>query len=122
VRDRRPGLRTDRLDPDARPRRHRRWEPKRLHPRLFSIADRLVRGCASHRAGHGPRRSPPRSPACRPSRPADQQTTTRNEHTRDPWDLAHPARQSGSQAQPHAEKRPRASASAHQITDAKDRG
>ena len=56
----------------------RRWEPKRLRLRLFSVAGRLVRGgrrlrlrlaaaLALGRAG-----SPPRSPGCRPSRPADQ--------------------------------------------------
>ena len=56
----------------------RRWEPKRLRLRLFSAAGRLVRGgrrlrlrlAATLALGHP--RSPPRSPACRPSHPADQ--------------------------------------------------
>ena len=44
-RDRRPGLRTARLDPDARPARQaRRWEPKRLRLRLFTAAGRIARG------------------------------------------------------------------------------
>ena len=34
-------------------------------------------GSASPNAGHGPRTSPPRSPACRPSRPANQPEQTR---------------------------------------------
>ena len=56
----------------------RRWEPKRLRLRLFSVAGpagprRPPPAAASRRStGPGPRRSPPRSPACRPSRPADQ--------------------------------------------------
>jgi hypothetical protein len=55
----------------------RRWEPKRLRLRVFAVAGRLVRaagacGSASPKAGPGPRRSPSRPPACRPSRPADQ--------------------------------------------------
>ena len=45
VRDRRPGLRAAGLDADARPRRRaRRWEPKRLRLRVFTVAGRLVRG------------------------------------------------------------------------------
>jgi hypothetical protein len=50
----------------------RHWEPKRLRLRLFSAAGRLASGFASPNAGPGPGRSPPPSPACRPSRPADQ--------------------------------------------------
>ena len=67
----------------------RRWEPKRLRLRMFAVAGRLVRGGRRLRlrlagTGPGPRRSPPRSPACRPSRPADQPgtaPTTRKEKT-----------------------------------------
>ena len=55
----------------------RRWEPKRLRLRIFTCAGRLVRGgrrlrlrlAASWPWAAG---SPPRSPACRPSPPADQ--------------------------------------------------
>ena len=55
----------------------RRSKPKPLRPRLFAVAGRLVRRGPPPAAptrrdlpGHG--RPPPRSPACRPSRPADQ--------------------------------------------------
>ena len=44
--DRRPDLRTAGLDPDDRPGwpRGRRWEPRRLRLRRFSVAGRLARG------------------------------------------------------------------------------
>ena len=54
----------------------RRWEPKRLRLRLFSVAGRssaaaATCGSASPSAGPGPPRSPPQPPACKPSPPAD---------------------------------------------------
>jgi hypothetical protein len=50
----------------------RRWEPRRLRLRLFSVAGRIVRGGRRLRlrlaaTWPGPGRSPPRSPAYRPS-------------------------------------------------------
>jgi hypothetical protein len=60
----------------------RRWEPKRLRLRVLSVAGRLAAeaaacGSGSPNAGPGPTRSPPRSPGCRPSRPADQPEPSR---------------------------------------------
>jgi hypothetical protein len=54
----------------------RRWEPKRLRLRLFSVAGRLVRGGRHLRLRLAQRwpwapRSPPQPPACKPSPPAD---------------------------------------------------
>jgi hypothetical protein len=68
-------------------------------------------GCASPPPGPGPPSSPPRSPACKPSHPADQHQTapaTRKDKTHGPWNPAHPERQPGSQPRPGAEisKRP----------------
>ena len=79
VRDRRPGLRAAGLGPDARPGRGRPPLGAETAPaapvrrrRAGSSAAAAACGCASRRTGPGPRRSPPRSPGCRPSRPADQ--------------------------------------------------
>jgi hypothetical protein len=71
-------------------------------------------GCAWPPPGPGPPSSPPRSPACKPSHPADQHQTapaTRKDKTQGPWNPAHQARQPGSQPRPGAEisKRPRLS-------------
>ena len=90
------------LDRPARAR-----EPKRLRLRLFSAAC----GCASPPPGPGPPSSPPRSPACTPTRPADQHQAapaTRKHNPRGQWNPSHPARQPGSQPLPDAEnsKRP----------------
>ena len=58
----------------------RRREPKRLRLPIFTAAARLVRGgrrirvCLAH-AGPGHNRSPSRSLAPKPSRPADQSKT-----------------------------------------------
>jgi hypothetical protein len=55
----------------------RRWEPKRLRLRILAVAGRLA--CSGRRLRlrlverwPGPARSQPWSPACKPSRPADQ--------------------------------------------------
>ena len=79
VRARRAGLRTPRLDADARPRRPR---PRAGNPNGCGCgcspppagwsAAAAGCGCTSPRPGPGPASSPPRSPACRPSPPADQ--------------------------------------------------
>jgi hypothetical protein len=53
----------------------RRWEPRRLRLRIFTCAGRVVRGGRRLKlrlAASWPGRSPPRSPTCRPSHPADQ--------------------------------------------------
>ncbi len=62
-------------------------------------------GSASPSAGPGPRRSPPQSPASRPSHPADQpKPSLRPERTpAGPWNPAHPARQPGR----HADRPPK---------------
>jgi hypothetical protein len=57
-------------------RHARAWEPKRLRLRLFSAAGRIVRGGRRVRLRIAatwpwPATSPPRLPACRPSRQAD---------------------------------------------------
>ena len=92
----------------------RRWEPKRLRLRVFAVAGRLVRGGRRLRLRLAERwpwagRSPPPSPGCRPSRPADQpeppQRPGRRNH-QGPWNPAHPARQPGSQARPGTENSP----------------
>ena len=54
----------------------RRWEPKHLRLRLFSVAGRLVRGGRHLRLRLAQRwpwapRSPPQPPACKPSPQAD---------------------------------------------------
>ena len=78
VRDRRPGLRAAGLDPDARPDRDRpplgtqapAAAALRLAGRLASSGRRLRLRLAERWPWAA--RSPPRSPACRPSHPADQ--------------------------------------------------
>ena len=108
----------------------RRWEPKRLRLRLFSVAGRLVRGGRrlrlrlaatvalgrrDHRRGH-----PPAGPPVR--------LTSRNHHCDrkgaipGPWNPAHPARQPGSQASPAPENQPQPNTSGQHITATKDRG
>jgi hypothetical protein len=111
----------------------RRWEPKRLRLRVFAVAGRLAAwpaaaaACACDWLNDGPglRRSPPRPPACGPSRPADQPEPSRRPGRRnhqDPWTPARPARQPGSQARPDAENQHHADASGHRLISAKDRG
>ena len=89
----------------------RRWEPKRLRLRIFSVAGRLASSGRRLRlrlaerwpwAAGGHRRSrPPAGPSVR--------LTSRNSHDdqegehQGPWNPAHPARQPGSQARPDAE-------------------
>jgi hypothetical protein len=55
----------------------RRWEPKPVRLRVSPLPDgspAAAAACdpASPNAGHGLATSPPRSPACKPSRPAEQ--------------------------------------------------
>jgi hypothetical protein len=74
-------------------------------------------GSDSPNAGPGPGSSPPRPPACRPSRLADQPEQPRRPGRRNrqgPWNPAHPARQPGNQARPHAENQPQPNTSGHQ--------
>ena len=75
-------------------------------------------------AGPGPARSPPRSAACTPWHPADQphQPLDKKGQPAGPWNPAHPARQPGRQARPHAENRQPAATSSHQPKITKDRG
>jgi Transposase DDE domain group 1 len=88
----------------------RRWEPKRLRLRLFSVAGRLARG--GHRLRlriaatlPGPATSPPPSPACRPSRLPDQRSAayTPERTTQGPVEPRPPARQPSNRAPPDAE-------------------
>ena len=89
----------------------RRWEPKRLRLRLFSVAGRLARGGRRLRLRlaqrwPGPARSLPRSPACKPSRPADQPEPPLRHgrsHQPGPVEPRQPARQPGSQPWPAPE-------------------
>ena len=110
----------------------RRWEPKRLRLRVFAVAGRLAAwpaaaaACACDWLNDGPglRRSPPRPPACGPSRPDSQPEPSRRPGRRnhqDPWTPARPARQPGSQARPDAENQHHADASGHRLISAKDR-
>ena len=81
--------------------------------------------CGSLNDGPGLRRSPPRPPACGPSRPANQPEPSRRPGRRnhqDPSTPAHPARQPGSQARPDAENQHHADASGHRLISTKDRG
>jgi hypothetical protein len=75
VRDRLPGLRAAGLDPDARPDRDCPPLGTETAP-AAPVLGRLARaaagsGSASPNDGPGLARSPPQSPACKPSRPAD---------------------------------------------------
>jgi hypothetical protein len=79
VRDRRPGLRTPRLDPTAHPHRpspplgtQTPAAPAVLRRRAHRLRQPVPAVPASPPDGPGPARSPPRSPTSRPSRPADQ--------------------------------------------------
>jgi hypothetical protein len=103
-----------------------RWEPKRLRLRVFAVGSGGA-GCGSDlpNAGPGPGSSPPRPPACRPSHLADQPEQPRRPGRRnrqDPWNPAHPERQPGNQARPHAENQPQPNTSGHQNRVTKDRG
>ena len=108
----------------------RRWEPKRLRLRLFSVAGRLARGGRRLRlrlAGRwpGPARSPPPLPGCRPCRPADPVGTNRRQersNPRGPWNPAHPARQPGSQTRPAPGNHHQPNSSDQHVRHAKDRG
>ena len=106
-----------------------RWEPKRLRLWLFSIAGRLVRGgrrcgCNSPNDGPGLTRSPPRSPACKPSPSADQPERLHDQggETPGPWNPAHPARQPDSPPWPAPEITHQPSNSDQHASGAKDRG
>ena len=83
----------------------RRWEPKRLRLRLFSVAGRLVHGgrrlrlrlAAQLALGHPDHRrnhptASPRTRLTSRNPPCDQKG-----HPRGPWNPAHPARQPGHQ-------------------------
>ena len=100
----------------------RRWEPKRLRLRLFSVAGpararrpppaapprrTLALGQRDHRRDHPPA-GPPVRLTSRNS-PDDQE----GEH-QGPWNPAHPARQPGSQARPGAENSPQPTPQASQ--------
>jgi hypothetical protein len=70
----------------------RRWEPKRRGcgsspPPHGSSAAAGASACASRNAGPGHKRSPPRSPASRPSHPADQPKPSQRprKDTAGPW-------------------------------------
>ena len=106
VRDRRAGLRTARLDADARP--HRRSPPlgtQTAAAALFTCAGRIVRGGRRLKlrlAASWPWAGQITTAiaACRPSHPADQPKTiptTRKDTPAGPWNPAHPARQPGHQ-------------------------
>ena len=109
----------------------RRWEPKRLRLRLFSVAGRLVRGGRRLRLrlaaalALGPpdhRRSrPPASPPLRltsRNHPCD----TGRSNPRGPWNPAHPARQPGSQPRPAPQNHHQPNSSGQRDGQAKDRG
>ena len=112
VPDRRPGLRADRLDPDARP--HRRRPPLGTQEAaapavLRRRADRPRRTAAPPAPGrpvalgsdHHRRHRPPAGPGTRltrPRHPRDQEGEPAG-----PWNPAHPARQPGRQPQQPAE-------------------
>ncbi len=108
----------------------RRWEPRRLRLRIFSIAGRLASSGRRLRLRlaercPGPARSPPQPPACKPSRPADQPglpRQPRKDKPPGPVEPRLPARQPASQGRPHAENQLQPNTSGHHITDAKDRG
>lgn len=65
----------------------RSWEPKRLRLRLFAAAGPATAdgpGCVSPRPGPGPHSSPPRSPGCKPSLPADHHHPSRRQKGQNP--------------------------------------
>jgi hypothetical protein len=91
VRDRGPGLRADRVDADARPDRQGPPLGNRSGCACASSPSAAAgAGCGSDspNAGPGPGSSPPRPPACRPSRLADQPEQPRRPGRRNrqgPW-------------------------------------
>ncbi len=93
----------------------RRWEPKRLRLRLFSVAGRLVRGGRRLRlrlAARWPWASQITTAVTRlqalPHQPDQRQTAppTRKGHSTGPWNPAHPARQPGHHADQEREITP----------------
>jgi Transposase DDE domain group 1 len=108
----------------------RRGEPRRLRLCLFAVAGRLVRGGRRLRLRLAARwrwaaRSPPRSSACRPSLPADQQ----NRHCdaegatpRGPWNLRPPGATAGQPATARARKITTRRKDGPHVSHAKDRG
>ena len=107
----------------------RRWEPKRLRLRIFAVAGRLARGGRRLRLRLAERwpwadSTPPRSSACKPSRPADQPEHPDEQEGENTRARGTPPTRRDSRAAGHGrpENQPQPNTSGQQITDAKDRG
>ena len=107
----------------------RRWEPKRLRLRLFSIAGRLVRGGRRLRlrlAERWPWANEVTAAIARlqalPRLTSRNTPTNRKEKPRGPWNPARPARQPDSPARQAPEITHQPNNSGQHASDAKDRG